>query len=74
MLELAPLEQTKPYQEGRQDMIFRMVIHKFGEVTPELREQVSNMKSEELGDLAEAILDFTRVDDLQSWFQDRQSC
>ncbi len=75
IMRLEPLyqrnrEQAK--QEGRQEegqnLILRLLNRRFGEIDASLIQQVQGLSIEQLESLGEALLDFTTVADLETWF------
>ncbi len=65
------------FQEGLQEyrqeeslrLVNRLLRHKFG-INAELRQteqRLQTLSVEQLEELAEALLDFTRIDDLNNW-------
>jgi hypothetical protein len=75
MMGLSQILRQEWRQEGRQDesitLITRLLRRKLG-IHPELESIVSNFKNmpvEKLEELAEALLDFSKIDDLTSWLQ-----
>jgi predicted transposase YdaD len=71
------LKQTRFYQdvhgEGRQEeamgLVIRLLNRRFGELDTNLVEQIQALDVSELEELAEALLDFSTVADLESWLQ-----
>ena len=71
------LKQTRFYQdvhgEGREEeaviLILRLLNRRFGELDSNLVEQIQALGVSELEALAEALLDFATVADLESWLQ-----
>lgn len=59
--------------EGRQqeaaNLVFRLLSRRFGELSQELRERISNLPLSVLEDLSEALLDFSSLDDLLTWLE-----
>lgn len=59
--------------EGRQqeaaNLVFRLLSRRFGELSQELRERISNLPLSVLEDLSEALLDFGSLDDLLTWLE-----
>lgn len=56
-------------QEGEQSLILRLLARRFGEVTPERRSQIQALSLSQLEALGEALLDFTKPDDLDEWIR-----
>jgi predicted transposase YdaD len=81
------LKETRVYQEikeegrevGREerreeatiDLIIRLLTKRFGEISQKTRSSISSLPLPVLEDLSEALLDFTSLDDLQSWLEPR---
>ena len=73
------LKQTRVYQEikeeGREEatlnLVVRQLIKRFGEISEEMRRQISSLPLPVLEELSEALLDFTSVTDLQAWLESR---
>ena len=63
-------EQAK--QEGRlevgQDLILRQLNRRIGEIDASLIERIKRLSIEQLENLGEALLDFSTVADLETWF------
>lgn len=59
--------------EGRQqeaaNLVFRQLSRRFGALSQELRERISNLPLSVLEDLSEALLDFSSLDDLSTWLE-----
>jgi predicted transposase/invertase (TIGR01784 family) len=79
MFTLGDLKQTRVYQdayregrqEGRQEgelrTILRILDRKFGTLSPQLLNQITSLPIERLDDLADAVLDLQKLDDLVQW-------
>jgi predicted transposase YdaD len=65
------LEQGR--QEGRQEaevqLVWRQLNRRLGILDPSLEPQIRRLSVEQLETLAEALLDFSSVEDLQAWLQ-----
>ncbi len=61
--------------EGREQeavtLVLRLLKRRFGTLDSQLEEEIQNLSTSSLEDLAEALLDFTSVADLQAWLQAR---
>ncbi|WP_066426137.1 Rpn family recombination-promoting nuclease/putative transposase [Anabaena sp. 4-3] len=80
------LKETRVYreikEEGREQgrvvearsLILRQLTRRLGELPPPVRQQVENLSLEQLENLAEALLDFTSLDDLQAWLSNNSGC
>ncbi len=62
-------------QQGRQQeaatLVLRLLNRRFNGVNPQLQERTQNLSTAELEDLAEALLDFTSIADLEAWLGNR---
>jgi flagellar biosynthesis/type III secretory pathway protein FliH len=55
--------------QAAQDITLRLLNRRFGEITPEVQQQLKTLKLEQLEDLAVALLDFTKLEDLHAWLE-----
>jgi predicted transposase/invertase (TIGR01784 family) len=81
MFGLSELKQTRVYQEaleeGKQEgkkqegvaLILRLLNRRVGEISPEIQARIEELSLEQLEALAEALLDFSGVEDLVSWLE-----
>jgi predicted transposase YdaD len=53
--------------DGERSLVFKQLTRKLGSLSPSLTAKVSDLNLEELETLAETLLDFTSVEDLESW-------
>ena len=72
MLEIAAsYKETRVYQEGQEDgarsLVIRLLNRRFNSISPELRAQIESLDLEQVEDLAEALLDFQSLTDLNTW-------
>ena len=62
-------------EEGREDearaLVLRLLSRRVGELPQDVRSHVEALSVEQLEDLGEALLDFTSLDDLQTWLVER---
>jgi predicted transposase/invertase (TIGR01784 family) len=61
-------EQTGALKQG-QSLILRLLVRRIGEVSPERRSQIQALSLPQLEALGEALLDFTKPDDLHEWIR-----
>ncbi len=52
---------------GERSLVLKQLQRKLGSLSPELTTKVSALSLEELEALGEALLDFTRIEDLETW-------
>jgi predicted transposase/invertase (TIGR01784 family) len=79
MFTLDDLRQTRVYQDAKQEgmqqgqfaLVLRLLTRKFGALRKELKSQVEQLTTSQLENLAEAILDFDRTEDLETWLQNQ---
>ena len=74
MLGLADsLKQTRFYQEGKEEgieeLVLRQLTRRVGAVSSKLKAQVEALSIEQLGELGEALLDFSEMADLLRWLE-----
>jgi hypothetical protein len=53
---------------GQADIIIRQLIRRLGTIEPEIKNRIRQLPTVQLENLAEAVLDFTNVSDLMTWF------
>lgn len=56
-------------ERGERKMLLRLLVSKFGAISPELQAQIEGLPSPKLGKLAEALLAFTKPADLERWLK-----
>ena len=56
-------------QKGQIAMLLRQLIRKFGKINPRIKSRISKLSVVELENLAEAILDFKTIADLNAWLK-----
>jgi len=54
-------------EQGSRAILLRLLSHKFESVSTQLREQIDSLSQDKLEQLADAVLDFSTVADVQSW-------
>ncbi len=73
MLGLSELKQTRVYQEALQEeaatLVLRQLTRRVGELAPEMRAQIQQLRVAQLEELGEALLDFSSMQDLTDWLQ-----
>ncbi len=50
-------------------IVTRQLNHQIGTLTPELQQRIEQLQLAQLEDLAEELLDFSEVADLEAWLQ-----
>ena len=50
-------------------LIMRLLLRKVGTLTPELQQRIEQLQLTQLEDLAEELLNFSEVADLEAWLQ-----
>ena len=62
--------------EGKREealsLVVRLLTRRFGEINPQLQEQIQSLSLVQLEELGEALLDFVTVTDLAVWLNKRQ--
>jgi predicted transposase YdaD len=64
-IERMGIEQGR--QEGQRSLILRLLIRRVGVVPEPLTDRIEQLPIAQLESLAEALLDFTQLDDLVQW-------
>lgn len=59
-------------QKGEQRTIIRQLTRRFGELDSSLVERIKTLNIEKLDNLADALLDFSNINDLVIWLNDNQ--
>lgn len=73
MLELVPVRQTRFYRDVQEEqsrsLVLRQLSRCFGEIPPNIQTQIEQLNLEQTESLAEALLDFTSLEDLLTWLE-----
>ena len=56
-------------ERGGRSLVLRQLARRIGEVSPEMRSQIQALSLPQLEALGEALLDFTKPDDLHEWIR-----
>jgi predicted transposase YdaD len=56
-------------KEGVRSLVMRLLSRHFGEIPSAIQTQIEQLDLNQTEALAEALLDFTSLDDLQNWLQ-----
>ncbi|NET73290.1 MAG: DUF4351 domain-containing protein [Sphaerospermopsis sp. SIO1G2] len=59
--------------EGEQQIIIKLLNRRLGEIEISLIEQIKGLSSDELEVLSDVLLDFSKIDDLQTWLNEKSS-
>nr|WP_230966671.1 DUF4351 domain-containing protein [Nostoc commune] len=54
-------------QEGEKNLVLRLLNRRIGEIDALLIERITGLSIEQLENLGEALLDFSRIADLEAW-------
>ncbi|GAP95355.1 DUF4351 domain-containing protein [Leptolyngbya sp. NIES-2104] len=57
-------------QEGQIALILRLLTRQFGELPEEVRSQINALSIEQLESLADALFEFSNLQDLETWLAD----
>ena len=57
---------------GEQRTIIRLLNRRFGELDSSLVDRIKTLNIEKLDNLADALLDFSNINDLVNWLNDNQ--
>jgi predicted transposase/invertase (TIGR01784 family) len=73
MLDIT-LQQTRVYQEAKEEearsLILRQLVRRVGELSDSVRSKIETLSLSQLEALAEALLDFGAIADLEAWLQE----
>jgi predicted transposase YdaD len=81
MLGITTLQETRFYQEAKEDgreeegraLVLRLLDRRFGVLPEFLSSQIANLSLTQIESLAEALLDFQTLSDLEAWLQHLQT-
>lgn len=72
-MEIVTSWMREGIEQGKQSealtIVTRQLNHQIGTITPELQQRVEQLQLTQLEDLAEELLDFSEVADLEAWLQ-----
>ncbi|PNW57442.1 UNVERIFIED_CONTAM: hypothetical protein BEN50_07255 [Euhalothece sp. KZN 001] len=71
-LEWEQQVEERGKKEGVQSLVWRLISRRFGDIPSSIQTQIEELEIEETEALAEALLDFTSIDDLQRWLQQQE--
>ncbi|AFZ51886.1 DUF4351 domain-containing protein [Dactylococcopsis salina] len=75
-LEWEQQVEERGKKEGKkaeaQSLVWRLISRRFGDIPSSIQTQIEELDIEETEALAEALLDFTSIDDLQRWLQQNE--
>ena len=66
-MEMVSSWELKGRQEGKEELITRLIQRRFGSVSSQITEQLDHLSSEQLNQLGEALFDFKSPADLEIW-------
>ena len=77
MFTIGDLKQTRVYQDAKQEgekqkaqsLVLRLLTRRLGNLDSNLTQAIANLEIAQLDELAEALLDFTDVSDLEGWLK-----
>jgi hypothetical protein len=58
-------------EEGKEDLIIKLLKRRIGEINPSVIEQVKALDIDSLDGLGEALLDFSTIYNLEKWLESR---
>ena len=72
-MEIVTSWMREGIEQGKQSealsIVTRRLNHQIGTLTPELQQRIEQLQLTQLEDLAEELLDFSEVADLEAWLQ-----
>ena len=69
IMEIVTSWTEQGIQRGEVALVMRQLARRFGQISPELEEQIHRLSTDQLEALGEALLDFSDVRDLQTWLE-----
>ncbi len=66
------LGQQQGLKQGLKQAVVRLLTRKFGKVSLKTVKRLEKLTAEQLEELAEAVLDFERVADLEAWLASKK--
>ncbi len=66
-MELMSSWERKGRLEGKEELVVRQIMRRFGSVTSQVRERLNRLSAEQLNELGEDLLDFKTPADLDAW-------
>jgi len=81
MFTISDLKQTRVYQDARQEgrqegelekaqsLVLRQLNRRFGKLNDRLTQAIHNKAIAEIDELADQLLDFTSIADLENWLK-----
>lgn len=73
MLPWADERVEQSFQQGKLDIMTRLLTRRFGRIEPELESAIASLSASDLDELSEALLDFADIAALSSWLNQRQA-
>jgi len=73
VMELMTSWERKGRQEGQLALVKRQLDRQVGRLKPEIERQVNRLSADRLGNLAEALLEFSSAEDLRRWLADKRT-
>jgi len=81
MFTINDLKQTRVYQDARQEgrqegemfLVLRMFNRRFGKLTDRLTKLIQSLESTQIEELADQLLDFKSLSDLENWLDSQSS-
>jgi len=66
-MELVSSWERKGIHEGKEGLVIQLLNRRFGSVTPQVKERLNELPTDQLDELGVALLDFASVADLDVW-------
>src|SRR5579872_2067863 len=66
-MELMTSWERKGMHEGKEELLLRMLEHRFGELSAVVEQQLDRLTPKQMDDLGVALFDFTTPADLENW-------
>jgi hypothetical protein len=70
MMEITTSWMKQGQESATRGLVIKLLTRKFGNLSPKLLSRVNGLNLDRVETLAEDLLDFTRVGDLERWLED----
>ena len=69
VMSIERFAEDRGIEKERKALILRLLDHKFGTLSDEIRVRIQSLSMNQLEGLGEALLDFTELVDLEDWLE-----
>ncbi|MDF5706911.1 MAG: DUF4351 domain-containing protein [Nostoc sp. S4] len=69
IMQIVSTWMQQAQKHGEFKLLMHLLNRRLGEISPQIKSRIANLSTPELENLAEALLDFSCVADLEAWFE-----